>query len=258
MRFGSELTIDKIVMQAGKPLTITAAMPDNKNLVEFLNARKGRAMNAELSDLQGELGLEPGLEDLRLPAGFIEQVDLEGEGPAFPADFENAQGITLREKNGYPYLVICPEGMIDPDVPEELSAPIILDFPALISWIKEDTKTLLGAMAKIDKASTQAALEIEGDADAWDDLKAEFGEELCIVGKNAPDAIPDATVLDILRMPFEDMLRKHRFAPAGDPLFQNPTGTFFAEVMEFKKRAAGGEEWTRLSKKIGFAEGQND
>ena len=53
-------------------------------------------------------------------------------------------------------------------------------------------------------------------------------------------------------MPLEDMLRKNRFAPIGDPLFQGEIGDYFMEVMKEKKSNISPEEWTRISKNLGW------
>ena len=50
---------------------------------------------------------------------------------------------------------------------------------------------------------------------------------------------------------YEDLLRKWRFAPAGDPWFRDDTGDYYAKVMA-QKRAADPEEGVRASKSIGF------
>ena len=49
----------------------------------------------------------------------------------------------------------------------------------------------------------------------------------------------------------EDLLRKWRFAPVGEPMFQGDTGEYYSEVMK-KKRSADPEGHVRASKSIGW------
>jgi hypothetical protein len=49
----------------------------------------------------------------------------------------------------------------------------------------------------------------------------------------------------------EDLLRKWRFAPSGDPFFQEEVGDHYWRVMQ-AKREADPREWTRVSKKVGW------
>ena len=49
----------------------------------------------------------------------------------------------------------------------------------------------------------------------------------------------------------ETLLRKWRFAPAGDPLLANDTGTYFSKVM-FAMRDKDNAAWVRASKNIGW------
>jgi hypothetical protein len=50
----------------------------------------------------------------------------------------------------------------------------------------------------------------------------------------------------------EDLLRKWRFAPSGDLMFQGDTGEYYKEKMWDKRDKAGSTEWTRVSKLIGW------
>ena len=52
-------------------------------------------------------------------------------------------------------------------------------------------------------------------------------------------------------MPLEDMLRRWRYAPAGDPQFQGERGEYFAQVMS-AKRARDNGAWVAASKAIGW------
>ena len=53
-------------------------------------------------------------------------------------------------------------------------------------------------------------------------------------------------------MNYEQMLRRWRFAPIGDPLFQGEAGDYFAEVMTSKKNKLSHEEQVKVSKEIGW------
>jgi len=51
---------------------------------------------------------------------------------------------------------------------------------------------------------------------------------------------------------YEELLREWRFAPAGAAFFQGEAGDYFFKVIAEKKKEAGEEEHTRVSKKIGW------
>jgi hypothetical protein len=51
---------------------------------------------------------------------------------------------------------------------------------------------------------------------------------------------------------YADMLRRHRFAPVGDPMFVGDTGEYFAKVMNEKKIAIGHKQAVAISKRIGW------
>ena len=53
-------------------------------------------------------------------------------------------------------------------------------------------------------------------------------------------------------MSLEAMLRKWRFAPVYDPLMSGETCDYFAKVMKKKREIAGNDEWTAISKLIGW------
>ncbi len=50
----------------------------------------------------------------------------------------------------------------------------------------------------------------------------------------------------------EDLLRKQRYAPLGDPLFQGEIGQYYAQKMGEKRKEVGPEEYTAASKRIGW------
>jgi hypothetical protein len=50
---------------------------------------------------------------------------------------------------------------------------------------------------------------------------------------------------------YEDLLRKWRFAPAGDPMFVGDTGEYFKAVMA-RKRAENPDGAVRASQDIGW------
>lgn len=51
---------------------------------------------------------------------------------------------------------------------------------------------------------------------------------------------------------YEELLRKWRYAPAGDPMFQGETGQYYSEVMAKKRDEVGNAEHVRASKSIGW------
>ena len=55
---------------------------------------------------------------------------------------------------------------------------------------------------------------------------------------------------------YEELLRKWRFAPAGDPFFQGDIGKYYEKVLAGRKKEVGGAEHSRLSKKIGWVGSQ--
>lgn len=54
-------------------------------------------------------------------------------------------------------------------------------------------------------------------------------------------------------MSYEQMLRRWRFAPSGDTIFQGDVGDYFAEVMKAKKNKLPHDEQVRISKNIGWS-----
>lgn len=51
---------------------------------------------------------------------------------------------------------------------------------------------------------------------------------------------------------YEELLRKWRFAPAGDPFFTGDTGDYYAKKIAEKRAEVGDEEHVRASKSIGW------
>lgn len=52
-------------------------------------------------------------------------------------------------------------------------------------------------------------------------------------------------------MDYESLLRKWRFAPVGDPMFQGESGKYFGERMaELRREPGGAERHTAASKSI--------
>lgn len=52
--------------------------------------------------------------------------------------------------------------------------------------------------------------------------------------------------------PYESLLSKWRFAPAGDPMFSGETGKYYAEVMAKRRTELGPAAHTAASKSIGW------
>jgi len=57
---------------------------------------------------------------------------------------------------------------------------------------------------------------------------------------------------EIDAMSYESMLRKWRFAPVGDPMFQGEVGDYYAKCMAEKRATEGNAEHVRASKSIGW------
>lgn len=51
---------------------------------------------------------------------------------------------------------------------------------------------------------------------------------------------------------YEELLRKWRFAPVGDPFFQGDVGEYYTQVMQKKRQEVGDAEHVRASKYIGL------
>jgi len=51
---------------------------------------------------------------------------------------------------------------------------------------------------------------------------------------------------------YEELLRRWRFAPAGDPCFAGEMGTYYSNVMAQKRMAVSHDEQVRTSKRIGW------
>lgn len=50
----------------------------------------------------------------------------------------------------------------------------------------------------------------------------------------------------------DELIRKWRFSPAGDPMFEGETGDYFTQVFIAKKHKASPAEFTAASKRVGF------
>ena len=57
---------------------------------------------------------------------------------------------------------------------------------------------------------------------------------------------------EIDNMDYESMLRRWRYAPVGDPMFQGEVGEYYSKVMKEKREKVGGTEHVRASKNIGW------
>ena len=51
---------------------------------------------------------------------------------------------------------------------------------------------------------------------------------------------------------YEELLRKWRFAPAGDPFFSGEVGDYYVQKLKEKHTEVGDAEHTRTSKAIGW------
>jgi hypothetical protein len=56
------------------------------------------------------------------------------------------------------------------------------------------------------------------------------------------------------RMSYKSMLKRNRFAPAGDLMFQGEVGDYFLKVMHEKEAVLEPGEKTVISKEIGWKE----
>ena len=51
---------------------------------------------------------------------------------------------------------------------------------------------------------------------------------------------------------YEDLLRRYRLAPIGDPIFQEEVGKYYEEIMSKKKKEVGDVVAIQASKNIGW------
>lgn len=58
-------------------------------------------------------------------------------------------------------------------------------------------------------------------------------------------------------MPYIEMLRRVRYAPAGDPMFQGDTGNYFNQVFEAKRQALTVDQRVYASKQVGWERSNN-
>lgn len=54
---------------------------------------------------------------------------------------------------------------------------------------------------------------------------------------------------------YEELLRRWRFAPSGDPFFEGEMGEYYSRKIAERRKEVGEEEHTRVSKKIGWGRG---
>lgn len=59
----------------------------------------------------------------------------------------------------------------------------------------------------------------------------------------------------IMKASYKDLLARNRFSPIGDPIFIGVIGQFFMEQMAMKKSELSAEEHVRISKQIGWDNG---
>lgn len=53
---------------------------------------------------------------------------------------------------------------------------------------------------------------------------------------------------------YEELLRKWRFTPSGDPMFEGEVGAYYAKVMGIKRGDLSHEEQVATSKRIGWGD----
>ena len=51
---------------------------------------------------------------------------------------------------------------------------------------------------------------------------------------------------------YEQLLRKWRFGPVGDPMFQGDTGDYYTKVLAERKAAVGQDAHVAASKRLGW------
>ena len=251
VEFSSKISINKLVVTNGKPLELTAGLSDNPDLLNYLARRRGVTLGVTFTDVQGDLGLFPGLEDLRLPEGIVFDAweDALDEGELVLEHFKEARGLSLRERQGYPYLVATRDLMTINSSGEIEHTPIqvVLDFPALISWIHEDAGAFLQAMAaipKVDapKAGAQGGIPFEEQGPVDPDPATIPQEELAA-------AVDPEVKAEIDAMDMKALLKKWRFAAAGDPLFAGLVGEYYRRCLN-AARDADPEGWSQASKEL--------
>ena len=76
--------------------------------------------------------------------------------------------------------------------------------------------------------------------------------DLCSACYELMEIIPGEVAERIGAMPYALMLKHNRFAPAGDPMFQGDTGTYFLKVMGRKRDEIGPASAVAASKAIGW------
>ena len=66
----------------------------------------------------------------------------------------------------------------------------------------------------------------------------------------------EKTKATIDAMSYEQLLRRWRNAPAGDPLFQGEAGEYYSKRMAEQRAAVGQADAVRASKRIGWGDGR--
>jgi hypothetical protein len=56
---------------------------------------------------------------------------------------------------------------------------------------------------------------------------------------------------------YEQLLRRWRFAPTGDGMFQGATGIYYQQVLDRKRKEISVDEHVRISKVIGWDRNEN-
>lgn len=251
VEFSSKISINKLVVTNGKPLELTAGLSDNPDLLNYLARRRGATLGVTFTDVQGDLGLFPGLEDPRLPEGIVFDAwqDALEEGELVLEHFKEARGMSLRERQGYPYLVATRAIPVVTSSGEEIeSVPVqvVLDFPALISWIRENASAFLEAMGTIPKVDAPKAGAQDGIP--FEDPGPE-AHAATIPQEELAAAIDPAVKAEIDGMDMKALLEKWRFSAAGDPLFQDLVGEYYRRCLN-AARDADPEGWSQASKEL--------
>ena len=74
----------------------------------------------------------------------------------------------------------------------------------------------------------------------------------CTIIERGVSEMDEKIKQDIDSMDYESMLRRWRYAPVGDPIFQGEVGKYYSEVMKKKRKEIGNDAHVRASKKIGW------
>lgn len=74
------------------------------------------------------------------------------------------------------------------------------------------------------------------------------------VGRFEEETMTQAEKDLIDSMDYEELLRRWRFSPAGDPLFQGRSGEYFLVRMDALRRKVGDEGHVEASKRVGWTQ----